>query len=113
MAVLVFEYAASNRHLGCRAELYFIIAEAQAATEQLETYNDIRRVRYMDGANAYPVALTNPKNSTSSANRWPLRLPYGESDVTSNPNVSAAFGSGNDAGMYIFTENVWWAGGNR
>ena len=86
---------------------------AQAATEQLETYNDIRRVRYMDGANAYPVALTNPKNSTSSANRWPLRLPYGESDVTSNPNVSAAFGSGNDAGMYIFTENVWWAGGNR
>ena len=21
--------------------------------------------------------------------------------------------SGNDAGMYIFTENVWWAGGSR
>ena len=86
---------------------------AQAATEQLETYNDIRRVRYMDGANAYPITLTNPKNATFSANRWPLRLPYGESDVTSNPNVSAAFGSGNDAGVYIFTENVWWAGGNR
>lgn len=86
---------------------------AQSATEQLETYNDIRRVRYMDGANAYPVAMTNPKNTTSSANRWPLRLPYGDSDVVSNPNVAAAFGSGNDAGMYIFTENVWWAGGSR
>ena len=86
---------------------------AQAATEQLETYNDIRRVRYMDGANAYPVVLANPKNTTSSANRWPLRLPYGDSDVVSNPSVAAAFGSGNDAGMYIFTENVWWAGGSR
>ena len=86
---------------------------AQAATEQLETYNDIRRVRYMDGANAYPVAMTNPKNATSSANRWPLRLPYGDSDVVSNPSVAAAFGSGNEAGMYVFTENVWWAGGNR
>ena len=86
---------------------------AQAATEQLETYNDIRRVRYMDGDNGYPVAMTNPKNTTSSANRWPLRLPYGESDVVSNPNVAAAFGSGNDAGMYIFTECVWWAGGSR
>ena len=86
---------------------------AQAATEQIETYNDIRRVRYMDGADKYPVTLTNPKNTTASANRWPLRLPYGESDVVSNPNVKAAFGSGNDAGVYIFTENVWWAGGNR
>lgn len=86
---------------------------AQAATEQLETYNDIRRVRYMDGANAYPVELKNPNNTSSSANRWPLRLPYGESDVVSNPNVAAVFGSGNDAGVYIFTENVWWAGGSR
>ena len=36
-------------------------------------------------------------------------LPYGDSDVVSNPNVAAAFGSGNDAGMYIFSKKVWWA----
>ena len=35
------------------------------------------------------------------------------SDVISNPNVRDAFGTGNAAGMYIFTENVWWAGGSR
>lgn len=84
---------------------------AQTRDEQLETYNDMRRCKYMDGS--YPVAMTNPKNTSGSANRWPLRLPYGSSDVKSNPNVANAFGSGNDAGMYIFTENVWWAGGSR
>ena len=84
---------------------------AQTRGEMIETYNDIRRIKYTDGE--YAVALTNPNNTSSVGNRWPLRLPYGESDVTSNPNVAAAFGSGNDAGMYIFTENVWWAGGSR
>ena len=85
---------------------------AQTRDEQLETFNDMRRCIYTDGS--YPVAMTNPNNKTSSgANRLPLRLPYGSSDVISNPNVKAAFGSGNDAGMYIFTENVWWAGGSR
>lgn len=84
---------------------------AQSRDEQLETYNDMRRCKYVDGS--YPVAMTNPKNTQAGANRWPLRLPYGSSDVLSNPNVKEAFGSGNDAGMYIFTENVWWAGGSR
>lgn len=82
---------------------------AQARDEQLETYNDIRRCRFVDGS--HPVELTNSKNVSAGANRWPLRLPYGDSDVVSNPNVAAAFGSGNDAGMYIFTNPVWWAGG--
>ncbi len=84
---------------------------AQTRDEQLETYNDMRRCNYVDGS--YPVAMTNPKNTQAGSNRWPLRLPYGSSDVLSNPNVKEAFGSGNDAGMYIFTENVWWAGGSR
>ena len=84
---------------------------AQTRDEQIETYNDIRRCNYVDGG--YPVGLTNPNNTSSAGNRWPLRLPYGESDVQSNPNVAAAFGTGNEAGNYIFTENVWWAGGSR
>ena len=82
---------------------------AQTRDEQLETYNDIRRCRYIDGS--YPVTMTNPNNTSGGANRWPLCLPYGDSDVKSNPNVAAAFGSGNDAGMYVFTKSVWWAGG--
>lgn len=82
---------------------------AQARDEQVETYNDIRRCRYADGS--YPVAMTNPRNTQGGANRWPLRLPYAESDVVSNPHVKEAFGSGNAAGMYIFTSPVWWAGG--
>ena len=84
---------------------------AQTRDEQLETYNDMRRCKYVDGS--YPVAMANPRNTQANTNRWPLRLPYGSSDVLSNPNVKAAFGEGNAAGQYIFTENVWWAGGNR
>lgn len=84
---------------------------AQTRDEQLETFNDMRRCKYLDGS--YPVAMTNPNNTQAGQNRLPLRLPYGSSDVLSNPNVKEAFGSGNDAGKYIFTENVWWAGGSR
>ena len=84
---------------------------AQTRDEQLETFNDMRRCNYLDGS--YPVAMTNPNNTQAGQNRLPLRLPYGSSDVLSNPNVKEAFGSGNDAGKYIFTENVWWAGGSR
>ncbi len=85
---------------------------AQTRDEQLETYNDMRRCKFIDGK--YPVEMKNPKNTSSNnENRWPLRLPYGESDVVSNPNVSAAFGTGNEAGNYVFTEPVWWAGGKR
>ena len=84
---------------------------AQTRGEVIETYIDMRRIIYTDGK--YPVEMKNPNNTSSVGNRWPLRLPYGDSDVVSNPNVTAAFGSGNEAGMYVFTENVWWAGGNR
>lgn len=84
---------------------------AQTRDEQLETYNDIRRCDYVDGS--YPVKMQNPNNISGSSNRWPLRLPYGDSDVTSNPNVAKVFGSGNEAGMYIYTNPVWWAGGNN
>lgn len=84
---------------------------AQTRGEVIETYNDMRRIIYTDGS--YPVKMQNPNNTSSLGNRWPLRLPYGDSDVVSNPNVTAAFGTGNEAGMYIFTENVWWAGGSR
>lgn len=85
---------------------------AQTRDEQLETFNDMRRCEYVDGS--YPVKMTNPNNTTSAGvNRLPLRLPYGSSDVISNPNVRAAFGTGNDAGMYIFTDKIWWAGGEK
>ena len=81
---------------------------AQTRGEVLETYNDIRRCNFVDGS--YAVKLTNPNNTyNGTTNRWPLRLPYGESDVTSNPNVTAAYGDGG----YVFTEAVWWAGGNK
>ena len=73
--------------------------------EVIETYNDMRRI----GLDEYPVKMTNPNNNSGAGNRWPNMLPYGDSDVVSNPNVAAAFGSGNDAGMYIFTKKVWWA----
>lgn len=78
---------------------------AQSRGEVIETYNDMRRI----GLDEYPVKLTNPNNNNSVGNRWPYMLPYGDSDVVSNPNVAAAFGSGNEAGMYIFTKKVWWA----
>ena len=84
---------------------------AQTRDEQLETYNDMRRCKFVDGS--YPVAMVNPNNNNAAGNRWPLRLPYGNSDVISNPNVKKAFGSGNDAGMYVFTKPVWWAGGQQ
>lgn len=83
---------------------------SQIRDEQVEAYNDIRRAK----ANGEEfVKMTNPNNNGSTGNLWPLRLPYGNSDVRSNPNIRDAFGLGNDAGEYIFTENVWWAGGSR
>ena len=41
--------------------------------------------------------------------KFPLRCPYGNDDTTTNPNIQAAYGDG----QYVFTENVWWAGGTR
>lgn len=82
---------------------------SQIRDEQIEAYNDIRRCK-ANGENF--IKLTNPNNTGSTGNAWPLRLPYGESDVRSNPNIRAIFGEGNTAGAYLFTENVWWAGGS-
>ncbi len=70
--------------------------------EAVEAYNDYRRLQAM-GNNV--INLENPKNST----QFPLRFTYGSSDVTTNKNVRDAYGDGN----YVYTENVWWAGGTR
>lgn len=83
---------------------------AQTRDEILQTYNDIRR--FKAEGKSY-IALNNPNNERGGKNQWPLRLPYGNSDVVSNPNVAAAFGSGNNAGEYLFTENIWLFGGER
>lgn len=73
-----------------------------ASGESTEAFNDIRRIKAL-GQNF--VTLENPLN----ANRFPLRLPYGNSDVTANQAVKAAYADG----QYVYTENVWWAGGTR
>lgn len=70
--------------------------------EGLEAYNDYRRLKAM-GNNV--ISLQNPKNTT----QFPLRLTYGSEDVTTNTNVRTAYGDG----TYVYTENVWWAGGTR
>ncbi|AOW08213.1 SusD/RagB family nutrient-binding outer membrane lipoprotein [Flavobacterium gilvum] len=74
--------------------------------ETAEAYNDYRRLLAIYGsAAAHPIQLANPKNAT----QFPLRLPYGDSDVSTNDNVKAAFGNG----TYVYSEKVWWAGGTR
>jgi hypothetical protein len=67
--------------------------------ESVECYNDVRRMKAL-GHDFYE--LKNP-------NRFPLRAPYGGDDTTTNPNVQAAYGDG----QYVYSENVWWAGGSR
>jgi hypothetical protein len=51
------------------------------------------------------IVLENPKNATL----FPFRFTYGAADVTTNKNVSDAYGDG----TYVYSENVWWAGGTR
>jgi hypothetical protein len=68
--------------------------------ESIETYNDIRRLRAMGQGDFIPLAST--KN-------FPLRYTYGADDVTTNVNIRTAYGDGS----YVYTENVWWAGGSR
>jgi len=70
--------------------------------EAVEAYNDIRRLKAM-GNNF--IQLDNSLNNT----RFPLRFTYGSEDVTTNENVRNAYGDGS----YVYTENVWWAGGTR
>lgn len=73
-----------------------------ASGESTEAFNDIRRMKAL-GEDF--VKLENPKNIS----QFPLRLPYGNSDVTANQNIKDAYGNGS----YVYTENVWWAGGTR
>jgi hypothetical protein len=70
--------------------------------EAVETYNDYRRLTAM-GDNF--IVLDNPLNDSE----FPLRFTYGSEDVTTNTNVSEACGDG----TYVYSENVWWAGGSR
>lgn len=70
-----------------------------ASGESTECYSDIRRLK-ANGDDL--IELKNP-------NRFPLRLPYGNNDTTTNPNIQEAFGNG----QYVYTEQVWWAGGTR
>lgn len=70
--------------------------------EAVEAYNDIRRLKAM--GNDF-IQLENPLNNT----RFPLRFTYGSEDVTTNENVRNAYGDGS----YVYSENVWWAGGSR
>ena len=68
--------------------------------ESLETYNDVRRLIALG-----EVGLLELQNTK----KFPLRYTYGSGDTTTNPNVNAAYGDG----QYVYTEPVWWAGGNR
>lgn len=70
-----------------------------ASGESTECYNDIRRLK---GLGENLITLNNP-------NQFPLRCPYGNDDTTTNPEVKAAYGTG----QYVYTEAVWWAGGTR
>ena len=69
--------------------------------ETVETYADIRR--FMAEGKGAIYGLVNP-------GKFPLRCPYGQDDVVANPNIAKIY---TDAGNYVFSENVWWAGGNR
>ncbi|WP_297901325.1 SusD/RagB family nutrient-binding outer membrane lipoprotein [uncultured Parabacteroides sp.] len=77
---------------------------AQCVDEQVETYNDLRRLEAM--GESY-INLTNPNNTQSGINRFPYRLPYANSAVLGNPNIKEAYGDG----YYIYSDKVWWAGG--
>jgi len=78
---------------------------AMCVDEQVETYNDIRRLKAM--GEDY-ITLTNPKNTQSGINRWPELLPYGNGSVTTNPNIAAAYGDGS----YVYSTKSWINGGN-
>jgi len=71
-----------------------------ASGENVEAYNDYRRLL---AAGENYIDLKNP-------NKFPLRLPYTSDEMTANDNVKALY---TDQGNYVYTENVWWAGGTR
>lgn len=70
--------------------------------ETTECYNDVRRLQAEGKDLKTFYGFQNEK-------RFPLRAPYGSDEVSANPNVQSAYGNG----QYVFTDNVWWAGGNR
>jgi len=72
-----------------------------ASGEATECYSDVRRLKAL-GENF--ITLSNPETA-----KFPLRLPYGNDDTTTNPEVKAAYGNG----QYVYTEPVWWAGGTK
>lgn len=72
--------------------------------ESSETYNDIRRIKVVEKTKDI-YQLANPNNATN----YPVRLPYGADDTSANPKVKEAFGTG----AYIYSDQVWWAGGTR
>ena len=53
---------------------------SQCRDEQIETYNDFRRMEALGNAGDY-VQKTNGYNTQGGNNRWPVRYPYGNSDV--------------------------------
>lgn len=69
--------------------------------ESVEAYNDYRRLKAM-GENYINLAHPEP-------DKFPLRFTYGADDITTNFNISDAYGNGS----YVYEENVWWAGGSR
>lgn len=74
-----------------------------ASGENVEAYNDYRR---MKAAGEDFITLENPKNAT----QFPLRLPYASDEMSANNNVKELY---TEQGNYVYTENVWWAGGTR
>lgn len=70
-----------------------------ASGETTESYSDVRRLK----------ALGEDFITLKNKNKFPLRLPYGNSDTSANPVVKEAYGNG----QYVYSEPVWWAGGSR
>lgn len=73
---------------------------AQTRDENVEAYNDLRRCKALGEEF---VRMTNPQNTQDGTNYLPVRLPYGNSDVSANPNVRKAYGTG----RYCLTDPVW------
>ena len=71
--------------------------------EPVVAYNDYRRMKAM-GEGDY-ITLANHLNP----DQFPLRFTYGNDDVLNNTNIKEAYGDG----RYVYSENVWWAGGTR
>lgn len=67
--------------------------------EAVEAYNDMRRT----------MAMGEDHITLDNTAKFPLRFTYGADDVTTNVNVRDAYGDG----TYVYTENVWWAGGTK